>query len=71
MANGQLFPDQEFFHLFGISEPLEISGWSIEQQGKRVACLGASGTASVSYRNEPTWDKNLINRANAGGALLR
>ena len=69
MANGQLFPDEEFFHLFGISEPLEISGWSIEQQGNPVSCLGASGTASVSYRNEPTWDRNLIDRATRGAHL--
>ena len=34
----------------GIGEPLEVAGWSLEQQGVPVACREVSGTASPSYR---------------------
>ena len=68
-ATGQPFTDQAFFDLFGISEPLEVSGWSMKQEGTPVACLEAAGTASVSYRKEPTWDRDVFDRAKRGLGL--
>ena len=43
-------PDQAFFQRCGISEPLEIAGWSLEQEGMPVVCTAVSGAASPSYR---------------------
>jgi CHAT domain-containing protein len=56
--------DAAFFHTCGISEPLEVAGWSIEQQGMPVACLAVSGSASPSYRTgiAPHWQKALANK---------
>jgi CHAT domain-containing protein len=49
--SGQRSPtNPPFYKLFGIDEPLEICGWSLEQQGASAACLGVSGSASPSYR---------------------
>jgi CHAT domain-containing protein/tetratricopeptide (TPR) repeat protein len=42
--------NRRFYELFGVDEPLEVSGWSLEQQGTSVACLEASGNAAPSYR---------------------
>jgi CHAT domain-containing protein/tetratricopeptide (TPR) repeat protein len=55
--------DAAFFHTCGISEPLEVAGWSLEQQGMPVACLAVSGSASPSYRTglPPPWQKALAN----------
>ena len=44
--------DEGFFRQCGISEPMEISGWSLEQEGMPVACLAVSGIASPSYRQK-------------------
>jgi len=41
-------PDDAFFRQYGIGKPLDVCGWSLEQQGKPVACLEVSGSASLS-----------------------
>ncbi len=43
-------PDQGFFQKCGISEPLEVAGWSLDQQGAPVTCTQIAGNASASYR---------------------
>ena len=67
--------DQGFFWSCGISEPLEISGWSLEQQGSPVACLAVSGSASPSYRQAAPsrWKGKLADRNPAihGGLSVR
>ncbi len=40
-------PDDAFFRQYGIGKPLDVSGWSLQQQGKPVACLEISGSASL------------------------
>ncbi|HEX7377241.1 MAG TPA: CHAT domain-containing tetratricopeptide repeat protein, partial [Pirellulales bacterium] len=38
-----------FWRCCGTSEPLELSGWRLEQQGKALVCRGIAGAASSSY----------------------
>jgi CHAT domain-containing protein/tetratricopeptide (TPR) repeat protein len=43
--------DRLFFENCAVHEPLEVSGWGLEQSGLAVSCLEVSGLASASYRN--------------------
>ncbi len=43
--------DRSFFENCAVHEPLEVSGWGLEQKGMAVSCLEVSGSASASYRN--------------------
>lgn len=62
--------DIAFFRQYGIGKPLDVSGWSIEQQGQPVACLEVSGTASLAKEKvtfvgpsrEPSQPRDLIDR---------
>jgi CHAT domain-containing protein/tetratricopeptide (TPR) repeat protein len=57
-------PDQAFFQKCGISEPMEVVGWSLEQEGMPVTCKAVSGNASRSYRESlaPFWRNTLAER---------
>ena len=44
-----------FHRKFAVGEPLELSGWSLEQEGAPIVCLGISGNASPSYRQGQQW----------------
>lgn len=38
-----------FWRCCGTSEPLEVSGWRLEQEGKALVCRGIAGAASSTY----------------------
>jgi CHAT domain-containing protein/tetratricopeptide (TPR) repeat protein len=66
----QLPVNQKFYDFFGIDEPLEVSAWSLQQQGMSVACTKVSGKASPSYRTTlaPSFDQNARAIARQVGA---
>jgi CHAT domain-containing protein/tetratricopeptide (TPR) repeat protein len=48
-----------------IGEPLEVAGWSLQQEGAQVTCLEVSGSASPSYRKTMKNFDDLLARARA------